>query len=486
VNTEPGPSNDLPRLLGPISAASILIGSVIGSGVFMKPQVVAMNLPSPGWILLTWAVSGGLALIGALAFAEMSAMFPRAGGQYVYIREAFGKLPAFLFGWTNITIITTASIAAIAFISTEYLIGSLEFLTRTSLGIVKDGMAYKLITVALILFLTGANVLGLAWGARIQNLLTAGKLLALGALFLGMFLPGRAHLSNLRPFWEIQGGSGDVLHDFKEAFLAIFWAYDGWYLLSFSGGEIKNPRRNIPLGFLLGMAVVIGIYLLVNVSYMAAIPLADMKDIHGLGGVGAEAARLFYGGTGLFLISLGVFGSTLGAVNGNILTGPRLFYAMARDGLLFRKLGEVHPRFLTPANAVLVQGALGSLLVFSGSFDDLADSVVFAAWLFYALTVLGLLILRKRSGAEPAFRMPGYPVLPLVFAAFAIAFVIYNVHDAAGKAVEAYQKEGRLNLTGLYPLLATGVIALGVPAYFFFRRHGRRTAVGERPPASTG
>ncbi len=464
---------ELPRLLGPLSAASILIGCIIGSGIFMVPQEVASNLPSPGWILAAWAASGVLALIGSLAFAEMSSMYPQAGGQYVYLRESFGRFPAFLFGWTNITIINTASIAAIAFASVEYLIRSLEFASGAPLGVVKDGLVYKLITVGLIAALTGANAVGVLWGSRIQNVLTSAKLLVLGALFVGMFLPGHGHPENFRPFWALQEGSGDVLRGFKEAFLAIFWAYDGWYLLGFSAGEIKDPRRNIPLGFGLGILVVIVVYLLVNVSFLAAVSLADMKEMKGLGGVGAEAARRFYGGAGLFLISLGVFGSTLGAVNGNILTGPRLFFAMARDGLFFRRLAEVHPRFLTPFNAVLVQGLLSSLLVFAGNFNDLISSVVFAGWIFYGLSVLGLFVLRRRGGREVSFRMPGYPVLPLFFVLFTVVFLTISVRDTAlaiGDAFQVYRRDGSLQLKGLYPLLASGVILLGVPVYLSFRR----------------
>jgi APA family basic amino acid/polyamine antiporter len=470
-----GPPRELPRLLGAWSAGSILIGSVIGSGVFMKPQAVAQSLPSPGWILAAWAVSGLLALIGSLAFAEMSARYPQAGGQYVYLREAYGPFPAFLFGWTNLTIINAASIAALGVISAQYLVNV------AGIPIGPKSAWLQAIAVALIGLLTAANGAGVLWGARIQNLLTALKLLALGALIAGPLLPGRAHLDYLEPFWRIRG-SGDwesVRRGFNQAFLAIFWAYDGWYLLSFSGGEIRNPRRNIPLGFTVGILVVIAVYLLANLSFLAAIPLSEMAGFQEkvVGGVGAEAARRFYGGVGLTMISVGVLGSTLGAANGNVLTGPRLFYAMAKDRLFFRPFGDVHPRFLTPLNAIVTQGLLSALCVYAGNFDDLTDSVVFAAWTFYGLTVAGLFILRRSASLEPLpFRMPGYPLLPALFVLFAAVFVVYSAWDAAVKVREALAgwSEGRgLETTGLYPLFVTVVILLGVPVYLFFRRRAR-------------
>jgi APA family basic amino acid/polyamine antiporter len=417
----------------------------------------------------------------------MSAMHPQAGGQYVYLREAFGRLTAFLFGWTNLTIINAASIAALAFISVEYLA------RVCGMDIANGGPAYKAIAIGIIAFFTFANAVGVLWGARLQNLLTVMKLLALGAIIFGMFLPGRIQFGNLDPFWSARSLSpgSSLLDGFKKAFVAIFWAYDGWYLLSFSGGEIRNPRRNIPLGFVLGMLVVVSVYVLANLAYLGAIPVEEMARLDApLGGVGAVVAERFYGPVGLTMISVGILGSTLGAANGNILTGPRLFYAMARDGLFFRPFAEVHPRFLTPLSAIVVQGILSVLCVFAGNFDDLTDSVVFAAWIFYGLTVIGLFVLRRRHvDAERSFRMPGYPILPLLFVAFAAWFVFFNAQEALSKvegALDAYCREiagfwppktGRLELTGLYPLFVTVVILLGLPLYFFFQH---------RAPAGNG
>ncbi len=473
--TDSRPS-ELPRLLGVWSAASILIGSVIGSGVFVKPQMVAESLPSVGWILICWIAAGVLSLIGSLAFAEMSSHYPNAGGQYAYLRGSFGRFPAFLFGWTNLTIINAASCAALACKAVEYLANIFH------LDIEMNGWAAKAIAVGLTALLTAANAVGVLWGARIQNFLTGMKLLALAAIIFGALLPGRGSVDNLSPFWTFRDAEmtwGKILDGFQVAFLAIFWAYDGWYLLSFSGGEIKNPRRNIPLGFTAGILVVALVYVLANVAYFAAMPIGDLAAVSKdrLGGVAAVVAERFYGPIGRTMISVGILGSMMGAANGNLLTGPRLCYAMARDGLFFRPFASIHARFLTPAAAIVIQGAIAALCVFAGNFDDLTDSVVFAAWTFYGLTVAGLFVLRRRHRGDPTlFRMPGYPLLPAFFVVFAAVFVAYNAYEAATKiqgALADYQKTGQLQTTGLYPLFSTGLILLGVPFYLFFTWRNR-------------
>ncbi len=467
---------ELPRLLGAWSAASILIGSVIGSGVFVKPRMVAETLPSIGWILICWIAAGALSLIGSLAFAEMSSRYPNAGGQYAYLRGSFGRFPAFLFGWTNLTIINAASCAALACMAVEYLANIFR------LDIEVSGWAAKSLAVGLTALLTAANAVGVLWGARIQNFLTGVKLLAIGAIIFGAVLPGRGSAANLSPFWTFRDEEmtfGKILNGFQVAFIAIFWAYDGWYLLSFSGGEIKNPRRNIPLGFTVGILVVAAVYVLANVAYFAAMPIGELAAVSKdrLGGVAAVVAERFYGPVGLTLISLGILGSMMGAANGNLLTGPRLCYAMARDRLFFRPFASVHSRFLTPAAAIGIQGVIAALCVFAGNFDDLTDSVVFAAWTFYGLTVAGLFILRRRHPSEPGgFRMPGFPLLPAFFVLFAGVFVVYNAYEAATKVQGVfvrYLETGVLDTTGLYPLFSTGVILLGVPFYLYFTWRSR-------------
>lgn len=470
---------DLPRVLGAWSAASILIGSIIGSGVFVKPGKIAEALPSPGWILSCWVAAGMLALIGSLVFAELGSYYPGAGGQYTYLREAFGDLTAFLFGWTNLVIINSASIAALAFVSTSFAFNLLPEGGRPA----TDSHWFQTVPVLMIWALTFANLIGVRWGAMIQNTLTVLKLAAIALVICGLFLPGKTNGAHLSPFWEIRGSpeNQQVFEGFKAVFLAIFWAYDGWYLLSFSGGEIKNPRRNIPVGFVLGILIVIGAYIAVNVAYLCVIPLEEMPHFKSGGGVAAEAASRLYGPLGLTLLSIGIVGSTLGAGNGNLLTGPRLSYAMARDGLFFAPFGEVHARFRTPLLAIVLQGAMGAAYVYWGTFDQLTDSVVFAAWIFYLLTVAACFRLRRRNAhLSDRFRAPGHPLLPMVFVLFAAGFILYSLADSIQKA-SGYFQETPGSEDGVYLLISAGLILLGFPFYWVIRNRRPRppqTGVG--------
>ncbi|MBI4583565.1 MAG: amino acid permease [Planctomycetes bacterium] len=466
-----GSGPELPRVLGPWSAASILIGSIIGSGIFVKPAKIAASLPSPGWILVCWAFAGLLALIGSLVFAELGSLYPSAGGQYTYLKEAFGKLTAFLFGWTTLMIVNSASIAALAVISAGFFFNLLP----EKLAPAAESHWFQTVPVLMIAILTGTNILGVRWGALIQNLLTLLKLAVLAGLILGLFLPGQAHSAHLQPFWEIRGSPGAeaIWSGFTGAFLAIFWAYDGWYLLSFSGGEIRNPRRNIPVGFILGILIVIAVYIAANLAYMGIMELDPMARVTGeRGGVAAEVASTLYGKFGLMMVSIGILGSTFGAVNGNVLTGPRLAYAMARDGLFVRRVAEVHPRFRTPAAAIFLQSLIAAVYVYAGTFDQLTDSVVFAAWIFYLLTVLAYFVLRRRREGPPgAFRSPGHPFLPLIFIAFAAVFLVYNFWMSASSVGKFLANPGDEKARdGIYPMITTLIILAGLPVYWIFQR----------------
>lgn len=461
---------ELPRVLGALSAASILIGSIIGSGIFRKPSAVARELPSPGWILVAWAAAGFLSLIGSLVFAELGSYYPRAGGQYTYLRESFGRLPAFLFGWTNLLIINSASMAAMVVFSAEHLFN----LFPRSLQPAPGSHWFETVPVLLIAFLTAVNILGVRWGAALQNALTILKLAAIGLIIFGIFLPEKTDWSRFSPFWDIRGSpsAGAVWSGFKGAFVAIFWAYDGWYLLSFSGAEIRNPRKNIPLGFILGILVVVAVYLAANVAYFLAIDLAEMATIERQGGVAAEAALRLFGPAGLALVAVGIAGSTLGSANGNMLTGPRLSYAMARDGLFFRPFGALHSRFLTPVLAIVVQGLLSAAYIYCGTFDQLTDAVVFAAWVFYLLTVVGYFSIRRRwRGRDDVFRSPGFPILPAVFIAFAAVFLVGASIDSVAH-VRGYLAGDPKAADGIYPILCLAMIALGLPVYWSLRRAG--------------
>lgn len=465
------PQRELPRVLGMWSAASILIGSIIGSGIFTKPAAVAAALPSPGWILVCWIGAGLLALIGSLVFAELGSCFPTAGGQYTYLLEAFGKLPAFLFGWTNLLIINSASIAALAVISARFLFNVLPEAWRPE----GDSHWQQTVPVLMIFALAAANSIGVRWGAAIQNLLTVLKLGALGLILVGLAFPGKGAGSSLLPFWEIRGDatSQALWAGFKGAFLAIFWAYDGWYLLSFSGGEIRNPRRNIPVGFIVGIVVVVGAYLVTNLSYLCVLGLEDMQGLREPGQVAEETAFRLYGAVGVTLLSVGILCSTFGAANGNVLTGPRLSYAMARDGLFFRRFGKLHTRYLTPLFAIVFQAAVGAIYVYCGTFDQLTDAVVFAAWIFYFLTVAGYFRLRRQHRLrEGGFRAPGYPWLPGLFVLFSVWFIIYSVVDSTELAARYIAGDAEA-VDGMYTIVSAILILAGIPVYWYVRRSHR-------------
>jgi len=472
------PARDLPRVLGALSAASILIGAVIGSGIFQKPSAIAVDLPSPGWILVCWIAAGALALIGSLVFAELGSRYPQAGGQYTFIRASFGDLPAFLFGWTNLLVINAAGIAALAFVSAEYLFNLIPVSLRPAAG----SHWFKTVPALLIAALTATNAAGVRWGAGLQNLLTGLKLAALGLIVAGLFAPGKTVWPHLGPIWEMRGdpSAAAIRHGFAGAFLATFWAYDGWYQLSFSGGEIRDPRRNIPLGFVLGIVVVLGVYVAANIAYFGVLGLDEMSRM-GLaeragmpaahGGVGGFAAFRLFGPAGVTLISIGIACSTFGAANASILTGPRLSFAMARDGLFFRRLGDVHVRWQTPLAAIVVQGGLAVACVYAGSFHQLTDSAVFAAWIFYLLTILSYFRLRAERHAEGIFRSPGYPVLPAVFVVFAAVFLVYSLVEAASLAQRYLRNPADHEAAdGLYLIVVVAIILAGVPAYRLLRR----------------
>jgi amino acid transporter len=418
-------------------------------------------------------------VIGSLVFAELGSRYPGAGGQFIFLRKSFGDFVAFLFGWTNLLIINSASIAALAVISGEFSFNLLPEALRPA----EVSHWHKTVPALLIIALTVINSLGLWLGATVQNVLTILKLAALGLLIAGIALPSKTDWSNFSPFWEIRGSPSQeaIWGGFKAAFLAIFWAYDGWYQLSFSGGEIRNPQRNIPLGFVAGMLVVISVYALANVAYLAVVDLEEMKVVTLPGGVASEVAYRLYGPIGLTLISIGVVGSTLGAANANVLTGPRLSYAMACDGLFFKPFAIVHPEFLTPLPAIVLQGMLGVIYVYAGTFDQLTDSVVFAAWIFYLLTVLGYMLLRRRAcDASDGFRAPGFPFLPAIFVLLAAVFVVYSFADSALKSwtfIEALHQRRpgdaplpQAVLDGIYPMVTALIIALGIPIFAVLRR----------------
>jgi APA family basic amino acid/polyamine antiporter len=428
-------------VLGFTSVVGILIGTVIGSGIFVAPNRIADLVGAPQLILAVWLIGGVLSLFGALAFAELGAAFPQAGGMYVYLRESYGPLVAFLFGWTLFLVIDSGAIAtlSVAF-SARYLP---YFFPLTPL-------ASKVVAVGLIGALVVVNLLGVRYGAALQNTLMFIKFGAILAVTLAAFAFGfgsTSHFVDPAP----AGWSGGLVGNFGAALVLSLWAYKGWEAVTFSSGEIKNPRRNIPIGLIVGTAVVVMLYLATNLAYLYIFPAGQIAKSSR---IAADVMNVVIGPVGASLVAGVILCSIAGAANGNVLTAPRVFFAMARDGLFFKRFADVHPTLLTPHVSILATGAWAAVLSVTGTFEQLATYVVFGQWIFFGLTVGAVMVLRTtRPGIERPYRTWGYPVTPVVFIAAALYISVSTLVTQPMHAV-----------TGLALILA------GVPAYWYWQR----------------
>jgi amino acid transporter len=410
------PDRSLRRQLGLWSAVAVLVGSTIGSGIFRSPAGIADKLPGPLPLMSVWIAGGLFALCGALTLAELSGAYPETGGVYVFIREGWGRLPAFLFGWSELTLIRAASLGAISTTFAEYLLRMLGYNPAVA---PHDTWVHYVAAVAIVLTAT-FNYVGLKWGSLVQNLTTVAKygaLLFIVGLALAMGLPRTG--GHFTP--AVPDGSFHVA-PFGLALVSVLWAFDGWADLSFVSGEVKDPRRNLPRAILIGTVAVLAIYLLANVAYLAVLPVNEIRHSKL---VAADVAQQLIGAPGVIFVACTVMLSTFGTLNGTLLTSPRIFFAMADDGLLFRKVAAVHPRFATPYVSILLTTALGVVFVMLRTFESLADTFVTAIVPFYALAVAAIFVLRNRPGYDPPFRTPLYPVVPALFI-LAACFLLGN------------------------------------------------------------
>jgi len=391
----------LVRALGWWEATAIVIGIMIGTGIFIVPAQITRSLGTRDAALSVWAVTGLLSMFGALSFAELAGMMPYAGGQYVYLREAYGPLTGFLCGWSFFVAAQTGGIAVLAVGFSEY----------TNEFIPLGHWEQKAAAAAAIVVLTAINYLGVREGGRVQSILTGLKMGAIAVIILMAYVLVRG----------LPGGPAQLAaptgHRFAASFgvamVGAFWAYEGWNACTFAAGEVKRPERNVPLALILGTATVIAIYLALNLVYYHVLPIDQVARSTR---VGADAAVRIFGRTGSYLVSLVIIISTLGSLNGSILAAPRVYYAMAMDGVFFRWCARVHPRFHTPHVALLVQGVWAVALVAAGTYEQLFTYAIFAAFVFYALTALAVLVLRRTWPAAPRpYRVFGYPYVPLVF-----------------------------------------------------------------------
>src|SRR5690348_15167830 len=402
-------------------AVAIVAGTIIGSGIFLVPGNIANQLSSFVVVILVWLMGGLLSLFGALALGELGAAFPKAGGLYVYLRQAYGKTTGFLYGWALLALIHSGSIATLAVAFRIYL-AQIFSLTMTQ---------QKLAGVVLVLALTCVHCFGVKSGKNVHNALTIAKYAGL-AIMLGLLFHG-AHFQLLRTSLSPLNGFHFKPSSFGVALIAVLWAYEGWHVLSFMTGEFKNSQRDLPRGLRYGTLIVAVTYLVANVAYYSVLTNTQIQHTER---VAATAVGAVTGGTAAAFISLLVLVSIIGAINGMVLTGPRVYYAMAQEGLFFGVFGKINARFRVPVVAIVVQGLWSAGLTLLGSFQELFTYVVFVGWIFYGLAVAGVIVLRKRRpDLERPFRVPGYPWLPVLFALAALGIIVSAVLSSPMHAV---------------------------------------------------
>lgn len=447
-NPSPNSQHQLIRSLGLREALALVIGTVIGTGVFLKTAVMSQAVESPIWVLTAWGAAGLLSFMGALCYAELGGMFPSAGGEYVFLREAYGDFAGFLFGWMRFWIATPGSIAAYAVGAATFLSAIIHFDTP---------MDRTLMALAFIAIFTGLNCFTVLIGGRVQAFLTALKVVMIVGLAAMIFMgTSGGTFDHLAPIGD---GSFSGFSAFGTAMLAALWAYDGWCNMPMAAGEIRDPGRNIPRALAIGMLLVFVVYAVTNLAYFYALPFIDVLTSYSPTHrdalpVATRAAQATLGSTAVSVLSFAFVVSALGGMNGSILTGARIPYAMARDRLFFRQLGELGRRSRTPAAAVATQGVIAGALASTGSFDQLTNYVVFASWIFYALATGAIFVLRRREPLAPRpFRVPFYPVLPAVFL-LASLFLLVNT----------LVTETRESAIGLL------LIVSGIPVYHWFRK----------------
>ena len=432
----------LKRVLSLLDATMINAGGIIGSGIFMVPAAVAMFTGSASLFFMVWIAGGIVSLFGALSVAELGAAMPRAGGQYVYLSEAYGPVWGYLYGWSAVAVINTASIAAVGVAFSEYL---RFFFPITDVSI-------KGIAVATIVLLTIINILDVKSGARFQNVFTISKLGAIfGIIILGLVMEGGSN-QNLSPFFSDQSFT-ELVGPLGLAMVSVLWTFDGWIFITYVAGEVKNPGRNIPLSLIFCMLIVISIYLLLNYVLIFTLGFTGMN---GSDLVVSDAASVFLGNKGAAIVTLIILISLIGANNGQVLTSARINYAMAKNKLFFYQASQIHPRFKSPANALIIQCVWASLLTFTGTFNQLITYIIFASWIFYGMSAGAVIILRnKKPDMERPYKTPLYPWIPITFILFAIFLTINTIMEAPRDAA-----------------IGAGIILVGLPMYYYWKKNG--------------
>ncbi|MFT3749270.1 MAG: amino acid permease [Agriterribacter sp.] len=457
-------SSHLTRSLGLKLAIVIVIGNIIGSGVYKKVAPMAAELHAPGWVLVCWVLGGVITLFGALSNAELAGMLADTGGEYAYYKKIYGRFFAYLYGWSDFAAIKTASIASLAYVFSQ----SLNHIIHlppilTSLADVNiAGIFYpfanfneKLVAIVLILLLTYLNCTGLKTGAGFSTFLL---LLMLGGILLIVFFGLSSPAANIASAFSLQTPTEHpvTMSAIFTAMLAAFWGYEGWNSVGFLGGEIKNPHRNIPLSIVLGLILVIVIYFLANLAYLSLMPITSLEQVHAQGSsiAAVEAVKVFWGNGGQLFMSVLIVISTLGCTHATILSSARTYYAMAAEGLFFKRTGILNKAHV-PAGALWYQGLWGCVLILSGTFDQITDMLIFAAFIYYGATTIGVFILRKKMPDAPRpYKTWGYPVIPAIFILFCMILIFNTI-------VERPREAG----------IGLALILAGIPFYLKFRKN---------------
>jgi len=430
----------LDRVLSLLDATMINAGGIIGSGIFMVPATVALLTGSSSLMFIVWILGGIVSLFGALSVAELGAAMPQAGGQYVYLNKAYGPIWGYLYGWSAVAVINTASIAAVGVAFAEYL----GFFFPVS------ALSIKGIAVFSIMLLTILNIVDVKSGARAQNVFTFLKIGAiLGIIALGMFMEGGSS-TNIRPFFSSQS-LPSLVGPLGLAMIAVLWTFDGWIFVTYVAGEVKNPGRNIPLSLIFCMIIVTSVYLLINFVFTYTLGIETMSTSSL---VASDSASVFLGEKGTALVTIIILISLMGANNGFVLTSARINYAMAKDKLFFSLAAKVHPKFKSPANALMIQCVWACLLTFTGTFNQLITYIIFASWIFYGMSAGAVIILRRKlPELERPYKTPLYPWIPIIFILFAVFLTINTVMEAPRDAA-----------------IGAGIILLGLPFYYYWNK----------------
>ncbi len=463
------------RRLGLTTTILLVIGTIIGSGIFMKPALMAKQLGSPLAQLSVWVLAGIISLTGALSNAEVAAMFPETGGQYVFFKKMYGNGFAFLYGWAAFTVINTGGVASLAYVSslyTNYFIHLPNFSQTVEQSVMLhiplvgdihplENAGVKVLTVLLVEFFTFVNYRSLRFGSLLQNVFTSLKIVAIALLIGGIFISGRGSLANiLTPSPTMPHGFA-LLSGYVAALGAAFWGYEGWNFITYVAGEVKNPQKNIPKGLFVGVMVVIAIYCLVYLAYAYVMPVGQMAASQF---VASDAASIAWGVVGGSLIALLIILSTTGTTHSNILTMARVTYAMAGESKWFAKAGRLQPVYKTPGNALWLNCCWTIVLIVSGSFDILTSMLVFVTWFFYGSSALGVIILRfKMKDVPRPYRVWGYPFVTFLFVGFTAFFLAVTLYTDISNYLA-----GKTTLVN--SLLGALITCAGIPVYYFSRK----------------